>query len=176
MTPPALLRGREDRPAHLRGARRRHRAFALEEAQAGVVPGQARFRGYQPPDADLASWYRQLLGTVADCELGTGTWRLLEADGWADNQSSRNLLAWSWTADPAAAGADGGQRYLVVVNLSAAPAQGRVRLPWPDLAGRSWRLADVLGDEEFERDGTELASLGLFVDMRPGQCYLFAVR
>jgi len=130
----------------------------------------------EEPDADLASWYRQLLGTIADCQLRTGTWQLLEAEGWADNQSCRNLLAWSWTADPAAAGADGGQRYLVVVNLSATPAQGRVRLPWPDLAGRSWRLADILDDEEFERDGTELASLGLFVDMRPGQCYLFAAR
>jgi hypothetical protein len=130
----------------------------------------------EPPDADLAGWYRQLLGTVADCQLRSGTWRLLEAEGWADNQSCRNLLAWSWAADAAAAGADGGQRYLVVVNLSAAPAQGRVRLPWPDLPGRSWRLADVLDDEEFERDGTELASLGLYVEMRPGQCYLFAVR
>jgi hypothetical protein len=130
----------------------------------------------EAPDADLAGWYRQLLGTLADCQLRTGTWRLLETEGWADNQSCRNMLAWSWAADAAADGDGGGQRYLVVVNLSAAPAQGRVRLPWPDLAGRSWRLADILDDEAFERDGTELASLGLYVDMRPGQYYLFAVR
>src|SRR5262249_56806919 len=37
----------------------------------------------EAPDADLASWYRQLLGTVADCQVRNGTWRLLAAEGCA---------------------------------------------------------------------------------------------
>jgi hypothetical protein len=127
----------------------------------------------EPPDAGLAGWYRGLLRTVADHGVRSGTWRLLDAEGWPDNQSCRNLLAWSWAAD---AGADGTRRFVIVVNFSMAPAQGRVRLPWPDLPGRGWRLTDLLGDEEFDRDGGELAGPGLFVDMRPGQSYLFAVR
>ena len=35
-------------------------------------------------------------------------------------------------------------RHLVVVNLSDAPAQARVRLPWDDVAGRTWQLTDRL--------------------------------
>ncbi len=131
-------------------------------------------RPAEPLDADLAGWYRRLVGTVAGHAVRTGAWRLLEAVGWPDNQSCRNLLAWSWAAD---ADADGDHRFVIVVNFSAAPAQGRVPLPpWPDLPGRRCRLTDLLGGEEFERDGSELVGSGLFVDMRPGQSYLFAVR
>ena len=95
-------------------------------------------------------------------------WRLLDASGWPDNQSCRNLLAWSW-------GGDGTGRHVVVINLSGDPAQGRVPLPWADLPGRNLRLADLLAGNVFERDGSELASPGLFVALGPWQCHLLAV-
>jgi hypothetical protein len=124
-------------------------------------------------DAELAQWYQRLLKLVADHRVRTGAWRLLEAAGWPDNQSCANLLAWSWDG-----GSDGdaGPRHVVVVNFSAAPAQGRVPLRWPDLPGRTWRLTDLLDGEDFERDGGELSAPGLFVAMQPGQCYLFSMR
>ena len=139
------------------------------------VPVFLQRRPDEPPDKELASWYRDLVALVADHRVRTGNWQLLGAAGWPDNQSSRNLLAWSWDGSPddGRAGAD---RHVIVINLSQAPAQGRIPLPWPDLPGRSWRLTDLGGDGEFERDGEELAGAGLFVDMRPGQSYLLAVR
>jgi hypothetical protein len=134
-------------------------------------------------DENLAAWYRSLLDKVAGSTVRTGTWRLLDAVGWPDNQSCRNLVAWSWTpADNAKAddagtdGAGNDGRHVVVVNLSAAPAQGRISLPWPDLPGRGWQLTDLLTGEDFERDGATLADPGLFVDMTPGQSYVLAVR
>ena len=51
----------------------------------------------------------------------------------------------------------------MVVNLSDAPAQARVRLPWDDVAGRTWQLTDRLDGERFERAGDELAAEGLYV-------------
>ena len=64
---------------------------------------------------------------------------------------------------------------MIVVNLSAAPAQALIPLPWPDLPGRGWRLTDLLSAEEFDRDGGELTEPGLFVSMGPGQSYLLAI-
>jgi len=123
----------------------------------------------EPADTELAAWYRRLLAVVAGDRLRAGAWRLLEASGWADNQSSRNLLAWSWS------GADDA-RHVVVVNLSGQPAQGQVPMPWPDLAGRDWRLEDLLTSEVFVRDGGELGEPGLFVALEPWQSYLLSVR
>jgi hypothetical protein len=147
-------------------------------------------------DEKLAAWYRSLLEKVAGNAVRTGTWQLLDAVGWPDNQSCRNLLAWSWTpasdarasnarasdarasdaraSDARADSADG--RHVVVVNLSAGPAQGKIPLPWPDLPGRGWHLTDLLSGEDFERDGATLSDPGLFVDMAPGQSYVLAVR
>ncbi len=124
----------------------------------------------EPPDTELADWYRRLLDIVPAHGVRRGTWRLLEATGWPDNQSYRNLMAWSWEASP------GVGRHGVVVNFSGAPAQGRIPLPWPGLAGRSWNLIDLLGEEAFERSGDEMTGPGLFVALRPWQCYLLAVR
>jgi hypothetical protein len=123
----------------------------------------------EAPDHDLADWYHRLLAAVDGDYVRTGAWRLLEADGWPDNQSCANLAAWSW------AGNRGSDRHLVVINLSEQPAQARIPLDWPDLPGRSWRLTDILGRGTFERDGGQLASPGLFVDLGPWQFHLLAM-
>jgi len=96
-----------------------------------------------------------------------GAWRLLDANGWPGNRSCRNLLAWSWTGDT--------QRHVVVVNLSAHPAQGRIPLGWADLPGRTWRLTSLLDDGAVERDGAELADPGLFVALDPWQFHLLTL-
>jgi hypothetical protein len=127
----------------------------------------------EPADTELAAWYRRLLSVVAGDRVRSGTWRLAEAGGWPDNQSCRNLLAWSWS------GADDAQdhaRHVMVVNLSGHPAQGRISLPWPDLAGREWQLQDLLNGTEFARDGGELAGPGLFVALGPWQYHLLRMR
>ena len=124
----------------------------------------------EPPDAELAGWYRRLLAAVAGHQMRAGAWRLLQASGWPGNQSCANLAAWSWAGD------GDGDRHLVVVNLSGQPAQARIPLDWPDLPGRSWRLTDILGPSVFKRDGGELASPGLFVDLGPWQFHLLALQ
>ena len=124
----------------------------------------------EAPDLELAGWYRRLLAAVAGRQVRAGAWRLLPASGWPGNQSCANLAAWSW------AGEHGENRHLVVVNLSGQPAQARVPLDWPDLPGRGWRLTDILGPSVFERDGGELASPGLFVDLGPWQFHLLALQ
>jgi hypothetical protein len=143
--------------------------------------GQFEGRRVRPPvflarrpdeaaDADLANWYHALLAAVASHHVRANAWRLLEPTGWPDNQSCRNLVTWSWAGD------HDGDRHLVVVNLSGQPAQARIRLDAPDLAGRSWRFTDILTQDVFERDGDELTGPGLFVALGPWQFHLLAVR
>ena len=122
----------------------------------------------EPADNDLAGWYRRLLAITVGHRVRAGQWQLLEAAGWPDNQSCTNLATWCWTADD--------DRHVVVVNLSGQPAQGQIRLPWQDLAGRSWSLRDLLQETTFDRDGGELSDPGLFVELGPWQFHLLAVR
>ncbi|MGA3155255.1 MAG: alpha-amylase family glycosyl hydrolase [Streptosporangiaceae bacterium] len=124
----------------------------------------------EPPDIGLADWYRRLLAAVAAHRVRAGAWRLLEVGGWPDNQSCRNLLAWSWSGDRSS------DRHVVVVNLSAEPTQGRIPLDWTDLRGRTWCLTDLLQGNMFNRDGGELADPGLFVALESWQFHLLALR
>ncbi|MGI5515945.1 alpha-amylase [Streptomyces sp. CA-106131] len=111
----------------------------------------------EPADADLRAFHDQLLPAAAT--VRAGDWQLLTCTGWPDNDTHRNLLAWSWT--------DGDTRHLVVVNYSDRPAQGRVPVPWPDLRGRACRLTDLLTTDTYDRDGDELTGPGLFVALAP---------
>jgi hypothetical protein len=111
----------------------------------------------EPVDGDLLAFYGRLLRAVAESGLREGDWRLCACEGWPDNDSHRRLVAWSWSGS---AGRD-----LVVVNLSDAPAQARVRLPWDDLATRSWTLTDRLDDRGFTRDGAAMDREGLYVGL-----------
>jgi len=112
-------------------------------------------RPQEPTDEQLRAFYDQLLPVAA--AVRDGEWRLLTCTGWPDNDTHRNLLAWSWT------GAD--TRHLVIVNDSDTPSQGQVPLPWPDLSGRPCRLTDLLTDQSYDRDGGQLLTPGLFVDL-----------
>ena len=131
------------------------------------IPVQLARGPEQPVDEDLRGFYGRLLAAVAGSGLREGRWQLCECTGWPDNQTAEQLLAWCWRS--------GGRRHLVVVNLDAGDAQARVRLPWSDLAGRTWRLHDALGGEAFERDGGELQDQGLYVGMRPWESYFLAL-
>jgi glycosidase len=114
-------------------------------------------RPAEPLDSNLQAFYYKLLATVKEAELREGEWHLCERSGWPDNSSYLNLVAWCWC--------QGEARYLVVVNLSEYRSQAQVHLPWDNLAGRTWQLADVLNDTLFERDGNEMHLTGLYVDL-----------
>ncbi len=62
-----------------------------------------------------------------------------------------------------------------MINDADAPASARIQLPWGDLAGKPWRFDDVFADEQYERDGTELAIEGLYVQLAPWQFHVFTV-
>ena len=122
----------------------------------------------EQPNHHLADWYGRLLTTITDRDVRRGRWQLLEATGWPDNQSCDNLLAWSWSGDDAA--------HLVVVNFSAHPAQARIHLGVEgDPPAGGFRFTELLRDVVYLRDGSEIAELGLYVELQPWESDLFAI-
>ncbi|WP_433788905.1 hypothetical protein [Actinoplanes sp. CA-252034] len=120
----------------------------------------------EPADPDSVSFHRGLLSAAGS--IRRGEWRMLETRGWPDNPSHRELLTWAWHGET--------PRTVVVINFSDQPAQARVELPWPGLAGRSWQLTDLLDGRIFTRDGDELAGGGLFVDLPPWGIHVVTLR
>ena len=113
----------------------------------------------EPVDTALEAFYRKLLGAIGDDAFRDGEWALCERTGWPDNASFENLVAWCLRR--------GERRYLIVVNLSDVQSQAKVRVPWDDLRGRTWALADALSGESYRRSGDELCGPGVYVDREP---------
>ncbi len=126
------------------------------------------FLGRRPEEAanrELQDFYLKLLRTVDQSILHKGEWSLCARTGWPDNHSYRNLVAWNWVQED--------ERFLVVINLSNAPAQARIQLEWTETRGSKWLLFDTLSNLTYERDGDEMLSPGLYVELGPWGCHLF---
>jgi hypothetical protein len=129
------------------------------------VPVFLARRPPEPIDHDLQSFYQRLLKAVSNRALREGEWALCERSGWPDNPSYLHLIAWCWRG--------AGERFLMVVNLSDWGAQARVRVPWEELKGRSWRLIDLFTGAVYGRNGEEMCQPGLFVELPPWGFHFF---
>ncbi|MRR57825.1 MAG: alpha-amylase [Deltaproteobacteria bacterium] len=119
----------------------------------------------EPPDNELQAFYHSLLDVIAKEGLRKGEWSLCGRAGWPDNQSFLNLVAWCWTGE--------GTRHLIIVNLAESAAQARIQLPVDGIRGKTWRLVDLLSGETWDRDGDEMGSAGLYVDLGPWRYNIF---
>ncbi|MEW6441185.1 MAG: alpha-amylase family glycosyl hydrolase [bacterium] len=143
--------------ATLPGARLFHEGqFEGRVVRPAVFLGR---RPEEPTDHDLQAFYWKLLKGIDSPVFRSGQWSLCERTGWPDNRSFENLLAWSWLKND--------ERFLVAVNLSGSAVQARVQVPWPDAAGRTWHLVDALSGATYDRDGTEIRTAGLYVELGP---------
>jgi hypothetical protein len=123
----------------------------------------------EPVDPDIHEFYEQLLAVLRLPILRVGRWQLLECvPAWEGNGSWDNFLAWTWQGEDS-------QRALVVVNYAPHPGQCYVRLPATDLGGCRWCLQDQLGSAAYDRDGDELASRGLYLDVPAWHCHVFTL-
>jgi hypothetical protein len=117
----------------------------------------------------LRQFYGRLLDVLRRPVVRQGQWQLLECvPAWEGNGSSDAFIAYAWQDA-------GGEPLLVAVNYAPHHSQCYVRLPFADLGGGRWLLRDLLGDARYDRDGNDLQSRGLYLDVPPWRCHAFAL-
>jgi hypothetical protein len=122
----------------------------------------------EPTDPQLEQFYARLLAVLRRPVVRRGQWQLLECvAAWDGNWTCDCFLAFAWQGP-------GDERLLVAVNYAPNQSQCHVRLPFPNLAGSQWRLQDQLGSAVYDRDGDDLQSRGLFLDMSPWQAAAYS--
>jgi glycosidase len=124
----------------------------------------------EPINQELAKFYDRLLAVLRRPVVRRGQWQLLECvPAWEGNWTWDCFLAFAWDAP-------GEDRHLVTVNYAGNQSQCYVRLPFADLGKGRWRLTDLMADATYDRDGDDLLSRGLFLDMRPWEASVFSLR
>jgi glycosidase len=123
----------------------------------------------EPPNPALEQFYGRLLAILRNPAVRNGSWRLLNCTpAWEENWTWDCFVAFNWL------GSDG-SRLLVVVNYAANQSQCYLHLPFEDLSGCRWRLQDLMGDGCYDREGNDLQTRGLYLDMPPWKASVFSV-
>jgi Alpha amylase, catalytic domain len=123
----------------------------------------------EPTDEGLQRFYERLLAVLRDAPVRDGEWRLLECvPAWDGNWTSDCCLAWMWTGTT-------GQQRLVAINYAGNQSQCYVRLPLAGLAGRLVRFKDLMSDAGYDREGNDIASRGLYLDVASWSFHVFDV-
>jgi len=123
----------------------------------------------EPIDQNPKKFYEGLLAVLRHSVIRNGQWQLLECvPAWEGNWTWDCFVAFAWQGA-------GGERLLVAVNYAPNQSQCYIRLPFTDLGNGHWRLKDLLGDAQYDRDGNDLQSRGLYLDMPPWQKHIFTM-
>jgi len=125
----------------------------------------------EPRDESLEQFYGRLLSVLRRESVRDGQWQLNECvPAWDGNPTADGFLAFSWR------GATVADQLLVVVNYAGNQGQCYVRLPFPELAGRAVRFSDLMSPASYDREGSDVASNGLYLDLPPWGYHVFEVR
>jgi len=123
----------------------------------------------EPVISELKKFYLSLLSVIKENVFREGWWDLLECiQAWDGNHSWNSFIAFSWEDTK-------GSRALVVVNYSAHNSQCYVKLPFFDAAGKTLRFKDMMGPDVYDRDGSELISWGMYLDLPAWGYHIFEV-
>ena len=123
----------------------------------------------EPTDPELAKFYERLLAVLRHPTVRDGSWQLLECvPAWDSNWTWDCFLAFAWQGPDS-------ERLLVTVNYAGHQSQCYVRLPFADLSNCEWQLADLFSDATYDRDGNDLQSRGLYMDVAAWQISVFSL-
>jgi glycosidase len=121
-----------------------------------------------PSDPSLQQFYERLLAVLRDPVLRDGRWQLLQClPAWEGNWTSDCFVAFAWQGTA-------GEKLVTAVNYAPNQSQCYLQLPFADLAGRQWQLHDAFSSSVYDRDGDDLQSKGLFLDMSAWQAAVFS--
>lgn len=116
----------------------------------------------------VAGFFRQLLTALRHPVFHEGNWQALgPVEPGAGSAGAEQIVAHSWSLD--------GEHRLVFVNLSPEREQALVPVNIQAIAGRNWRLDDLLNGTSYVRRGDDMLGAGLYVDLPGYGVHLFAL-
>jgi len=120
----------------------------------------------EAPNVETRAFYERILKLSNQSVFHSGQWRLLEIESGGDD-TFHNLVAYQWLSEDC--------RNAVIVNLSHAESQARVRFPSGISASQQYTFLDQLHDVRYSRAGEEIVQSGLYVRLDAYRAHLFDI-
>ena len=125
---------------------------------------------HEPANADLQNFYTQLLVLLNQPLFREGEWQAVEClPAWNGNGSEDSFLVFAWQGEQK-------KRTLIVVNYAPYASQCYARIPFADVGNQSVQFKDMMGEDIYVRDGNELLTSGLYLDLSPWSYHVFELK
>ncbi|MFO0865156.1 MAG: alpha-amylase family glycosyl hydrolase [Gemmataceae bacterium] len=123
----------------------------------------------EPIDESLKEFYGRLFVVLRRPIVRDGMWQLLDgAAAWEGNWTNDCFVISAWRSSE-------GEVLVAAVNYAPNRSQCLVRLPYDEVAGKTWQLQDQLSAASYSWNGDDLLRRGLFLDMAPWQACVFSL-
>ena len=130
------------------------------------VPVQLKRAPEEPVNRGICEFCNRLMAEVNRPVYRWGMWLFCAVDGWLDNHSCTNLLAWSLQLKQ--------EKRIIVVNFSPVSSQGRIRLPLNWLHGDCvMRFVDIFKGQKYSYEMKEIRKNGLYVALDAWDFHFF---
>ncbi|MFC1922276.1 alpha-amylase family glycosyl hydrolase [Chloroflexota bacterium] len=124
---------------------------------------------HEPVDKEIEAFYDALLIVLRNPIVQNGAWQSLACrPAWDGNGSWDAFVAHSWR------GSDG-EQMLIAVNNAPHASQCYIPLLFPEIENRSVRLTDSLSSACYTREGDDLLTHGLYLDVGPWSYHIFTL-
>ena len=129
------------------------------EGRAKHIPVHLGRGPNEPTNAELLQFYERLVSCLRRSEAQETDWHLLECTpAWDGNWTSDCFICFGWRRF-------GSSSLLVAVNYSSHQSQCHVHIPFDEFRGKYVHLRDLMGPEMYDREGDEICSQGLYLDL-----------
>jgi len=136
------------------------------EGEKVKLPVQLGRKPHCSINENLQSFYMNLLKIATNDVFKYGEWLLLNPiASWSTDVTYRNILAYLRF--------NNGQFRLVITNYSNETSSARIKFEPPE-GMREFVLTDLLDNNQYTRNSTEIRSEGLYVKLSPYQSHIFA--
>lgn len=124
----------------------------------------------EPLNRVTEDFYEHLLACLRRPDVRDGEWRLMECTpAWDGNWTWDCFICFVWRRMDRTS-------LVIAVNYAANQSQCYVRLPFDDLRGKTMQFRDLLSAAEYRREGDELCSQGLYLDLPAWGYNVFELR
>ncbi|MFO7448042.1 MAG: alpha-amylase family glycosyl hydrolase [Ignavibacteriaceae bacterium] len=115
----------------------------------------------------VSKYYNKLLQITKDEIFEKGEWKLLEPLQLDPlNTSYENFLSWQWRHE--------NRLLVVVINYSGSAAQCRLKFE-SETNKQKIVLTDLLTEKKYSRSASEIASIGLYIELKSYNSHIFSI-
>jgi len=123
----------------------------------------------ESPNEELVEFYDRLIRCLDEPVTREGKWSLLDCTpAWDGNWTWDNFICFTWQGPNQT-------MLLVVVNYAANQSQCYLRLPFDEMKGKAVRLTDLMSPAVYDREGDQICSNGLYLDLPAWGYHVFEV-